>query len=209
MNNYKLQGLYAITDSNLIKTQAFVSTVEQAIIGGAKIIQYRDKTNDKQRRFVQAQALNYMCKKYNIPLLINDDIMLAQQIGADGVHIGKDDSKLKTARTILGDKAIIGVSCYNQLSLAQQAVADGATYVAFGSFFSSSTKPNAITSEVNLLQQARKILNCPLVAIGGITPVNGTELIEVGADCLAVIQGLFGQTEVKAEAERYAALFNF
>jgi len=207
MNNYQLHGLYAITDNNLIKNDQFLEMVEQAILGGARVIQYRDKTNDKQYRLLQAQGLNWMCKKYAIPLLINDDIVLAQQVSADGVHIGKDDLDLKTARAILGDKAIIGVSCYNQLSLAQRAVAGGATYVAFGSFFSSTTKPKAVSCPVDLLTEARKILNCPLVAIGGITPINAIELVKAGVDCLAVIQGLFGQAEVKVAAQSYAALF--
>ena len=206
-NNHKLRGLYAITDSNLIKTEKFIETVEQAILGGAKIVQYRDKSNDKPRRLKQAQALNQICKKHNIPLLINDDVILAQQVGADGVHIGKDDIEPKTARAILGNDAIIGVSCYNQLTLAQQAEKAGATYVAYGSFFSSNTKPQAVSCNVDLLDKARKMVNCPLVAIGGITPDNGAELIKAGADCLAVIHGLFGQAEVKVAAQRYATLF--
>jgi thiamine-phosphate pyrophosphorylase len=205
--NYQLHGLYAITDNNLIENTKIIDAVEQAIIGGAKIVQYRDKSHDKQRRFAQAQALKRMCQKYNVPFLINDDVMLAQQVSADGVHIGKNDPDLKTARTILGREAIIGVSCYNQLSLAQQAVDGGATYVAFGSFFNSVTKPKAVSCQIDLLDKARKTLNCPLVAIGGITPANGIELIKAGADCLAVIQGLFGQAKVEVAAQRYAALF--
>jgi thiamine-phosphate pyrophosphorylase len=203
-----LHGLYAITDNNLIPDERFIDTVEHAIVGGARVIQYRDKSNNKKRRVEQAHALRHLCQKYKIPLIINDDVELAQQIKADGVHIGKDDTEFKIARTILGDDAIIGVSCYNQFSLAQQAVHKGASYVAFGSFFSSRIKPNAVHASVDLLRQAHeKALNCPLVAIGGITPNNGAELVAAGADCLAVIQGLFGQIDVTVAAQHYAELF--
>lgn len=203
-----MHGLYAITDNKLIKTEKFIDSVEQAIIGGAKIIQYRDKSQNQKLRFEQAQALRSLCQQYKTPLLINDDIALAQQIGADGIHIGKNDPDISSARAALGEKAIIGVSCYNQLSLARQAVDAGANYVAFGRFFNSYTKPQATSCSVVLLQQARQTLNCPIIAIGGITPNNGAELIKAGADCLAVIHGLFGQAEVTATAQAYAMLFN-
>jgi len=203
-----LSGLYAITDNKLLPPEKFLDTIEQAIIGGVKIIQYRDKSQAHQQRFEQAQALNHLCKKYQVPLLINDDVTLAKKIGAYGVHIGKDDTDLVTARAILGDEAIIGVSCYNKLSLAEKAVSAGASYVAFGRFFKSHTKPEAVLCRVEVLRQARQILHCPIVAIGGITPDNGAALIKAAADCLAVIEGLFGQTEVMTTAQRYAALFD-
>ncbi len=203
----RLHGLYAITDNTLIKTKQFIDTVEQAIIGGVKIIQYRDKSKDNKRRFKQAQALRHLCQQYKIPLIINDDVTLAQQVNADGVHIGKEDADLSTARAVLGDEAIIGVSCYNQLSLAHQAINASANYVAFGRFFNSRIKPQAVSCSVEVLREAHKTLNAPIVAIGGITPDNGAELIGAGADCLAVIQGLFGQTDVITAAQRYTQLF--
>ncbi|MEN8217162.1 MAG: thiamine phosphate synthase [Pseudomonadota bacterium] len=199
-----LHGLYAITDNKLIKAERLIDSVEQAIIGGAKIIQYRDKSNV----FEQAQALRSLCQKYKIPLIINDNIRIAQQVGADGVHIGKDDAKLEAARALLGDEAIIGVSCYNQLSLAQEAVNAGANYVAFGRFFNSRTKPQAVSCSVEVLHKARQTLSCPIVAIGGITPDNGAQLIAAGADCLAVIHGLFGQADITAAAQAYTQLFH-
>ncbi len=200
-----MQGLYAITDSNLISDSILIQSVEQAIIGGAKIIQYRNK---KQIQYIeQAVILNKLCQQYQIPLIINDDIQLAKQIKADGVHLGKNDLKLSKARNILGNKAIIGISCYNQISLAEQAIAGGATYIAFGSFFNSSTKPQAIPCEIDILQQARKKFNCPIVAIGGITPTNGSSLITAGADCLAVINGIFGQKNITTATQKYAQLF--
>lgn len=205
--NKLLRGLYAITDNKLIKADEFIHKVEQAIIGGAQIIQYRDKSNEYQLRLEQAQALSQLCHKYQIPLIINDDVALAQQVGADGVHLGRDDANISSARALLGEQAIIGISCYNQFSLALDAVKAGTNYVAFGRFFNSATKPNATRCSVEVLRQARQRLNCPLVAIGGITPDNGKELIKAGADCLAVIHGLFGQADVTAAAQNYAKIF--
>ncbi|HHB92468.1 MAG TPA: thiamine phosphate synthase [Thioploca sp.] len=200
-----MQGLYAITDSNLILDSILIQSVEQAIIGGAKIIQYRNK---KQIQYIkQAIILKKLCQQYQIPLIINDDIQLAKQIKADGVHLGKNDLKLSQARNILGNKAIIGISCYNRISLAEQAIADGATYVAFGSFFNSSTKPQATLCEIDILRQARKNFSCPIVAIGGITPTNGSSLINAGADCLAVINGIFGQKDITIATQKYSQLF--
>ncbi|MDM8564752.1 thiamine phosphate synthase [Candidatus Halobeggiatoa sp. HSG11] len=200
-----MQGLNAITDSKLISDANFIHSVELAIIGGARIIQYRNKQSDQHVE--QAIAVKKLCQKYKIPLIINDNIQLAQQIKADGVHLGKEDSDLAIARNMLGEKAIIGISCYNKISLAQDAVAKGASYVAFGSFFSSTTKPQATPCEISILQQARKNLTCPIVAIGGITPSNGSDLIAAGADCLAVINGVFGQDDITAAAQKYAQLF--
>jgi thiamine-phosphate pyrophosphorylase len=202
-----IRGLYAIADNNTIPNHLFIKSIQQAMIGGAKIIQYRDKNSDKERRKNQARALYRLCQKYQIGLIINDDVRLAQKVSANGVHLGKDDIEVSTARAILGPDAIIGVSCYNQLSLAQQAIEEGATYIAFGSFFSSSTKPDAVSCSVDVLRQAREMFDCPIVAIGGITPDNGSELIAAGADCLAVVDGLFGQTDVIATAQRYADLW--
>ena len=198
-----LHGLYAITDNTLIKPEYFVETVEHAIIGGANIIQYRDKTKNDSVRFKQAKALRILCHQYKIPLIINDDVALAQRIQADGVHLGKLDTTLDIARSKLGSQAIIGISCYNQLSLAQDAVKAGATYVAFGRFFNSKTKPQAVSCSIDLLRQARPLLKCPVVAIGGITPENAPKLLEAGADCLAVIHGIFGQTNVTMAAQAF------
>jgi thiamine-phosphate pyrophosphorylase len=202
-----LRGLYAITDSHLIPAFRLVETVEKAIQGGARVIQYRDKSDNNKQRVQQAQALQHLCQQYQVPLIINDDVALVQQTGAAGIHLGQDDAKLTTVRALLGNDAIIGVSCYNQLALAQEALAAGATYVAFGRFFQSHTKPNAVSAPLELLRQARQLFHCPIVAIGGITPNNGKQLITAGADCLAVIQGVFGQANITTAAQRYAQLF--
>ena len=201
------RGLYAITDQKLTIEGELTERVSKAIDGGAAIIQYRDKSSGQARRLEQVTVLASLCRARNVPLIINDDIELARAINADGVHLGINDASVRAARAQLGEDAIIGVSCYNQLARAQDAVATGADYVAFGRFFASKTKPNAATADINLLVEARQQLRIPIVAIGGITPDNGAALIAAGADCLAAIDGVFGQTDVYAAALGYAGLF--
>jgi len=203
----KLRGLYAITDASL-KGNAIEQQVSFAIAGGARVIQYRDKSASSAQRRQEATAILNICQKHAIPLLINDDIALAKQIGANGVHIGKEDGLLKDARNKLGPDAIIGVSCYNQLILAEQAQAQGADYVAFGRFFHSATKPEAKQADLALLIEARKKISCPIVAIGGITADDGRPLIQAGADMLAVIRGIFAAADVTAAAHTLNNLFS-
>lgn len=207
LGRYPFRGLYAITDASLAG-DALAEQVEAAIAGGARVIQYRDKGDDARRRETEARALLAVCERHGVPLLINDDLALAARIGAHGVHIGRDDGALADARARLGTDAIIGVSCYNRLELAQQAAAEGADYVAFGRFFPSTTKPGAVQASPAVLAAARRDLSCPLVAIGGITAENGRPLIEAGADMLAVIRGVFAAPDITAAARRIAQLFN-
>lgn len=207
IGRYPFQGLYAITDAALAGDH-LAAQVERAIAGGARVIQYRDKGDDARHREAEARALLAVCRRHDVPLLINDDVALAGRIGAQGVHIGRDDSALADARAQLGSDAIIGVSCYNRLDLARQAAAGGADYVAFGRFFPSGTKPGAVQASPDLLTVARDELSCPLVAIGGITAENGPPLIEAGADMLAVIRGVFAAPDVTVAARRIAQLFN-
>jgi len=202
------RGLYAITDTALLAGGVLVERVEQAIRGGATLIQYRDKQLSPAQRQHQAAALATVCGNYGVPLIINDDVTLAATVGAAGVHLGEHDTGLQAARRELGPDAIIGVSCYNQVDLARQAADCGADYVAFGRFFPSSTKPAAIQATPALLTDARQAIDLPIVAIGGISPENGRELLSAGADLLAVIHGVFGQPDVEAAARRYAALFD-
>ncbi|MEO5574189.1 MAG: thiamine phosphate synthase [Gammaproteobacteria bacterium] len=202
-----LRGLYAITDGALISVHALVSRVEQVLQGGAALIQYRDKGLDVARRECEVRALLELCRQYQVPLIINDDVDLAQATGTDGVHLGREDPALIYAREKLGPHAIIGVSCYNSLELALQAQAGGADYVAFGAFFPSHTKPQARPADMNLLTQVKMQLHIPVAAIGGITPARGAELIAAGADLLAVVHGVFGQPDVLAAAQTYQQLF--
>ena len=162
IKGYSFQGLYAITDA-AFKGSGLANQVAQAIAGGARVIQYRDKTDDSTARHAEASEVLAVCRASGVPLLINDDPTLAAAIGADGVHLGKDDARLTEAREQLGHAAIIGVSCYNRLELAQQAIAQGADYVAFGRFFNSHSKPTAIQADPELLHTARHSLSCPIV----------------------------------------------
>jgi thiamine-phosphate pyrophosphorylase len=200
-------GLYAITDSRLLARGTLIEQVSRAIDGGAALIQYREKHRPREECGHDARALATLCRERNIPLIINDDIELAAACGAAGVHLGRDDVPVSRARRRLGRQAIIGVSCYNQLERAQTAAGMGASYVAFGRFFSSNTKPGAVQALPALLTQARREIKLPIVAIGGITPENGAELVHAGANLLAVIHGVFGQTDIRAAARAYAKLF--
>lgn len=202
-----IRGLYAIADSAYLDAGSFVPAVRAALDGGARIIQYRDKRSTPAQRLAIAHELNRLCLERGVPFLVNDDVALAAEIGATGVHIGRDDPEITAARQMLGDAAIIGVSCYNELGHAQTAGAAGADYVAFGRFFPSRTKPHAVQATTELLHTAHEVLRIPIVAIGGITPENGGALLDAGADALAVIEGVFGQPDIRAAAERYAALF--
>lgn len=203
----RLQGLYAITDPSLCPDATLTTQVEQALAGGCRVIQFRDKRPGPVIRQTLARQLLEVCHANNACLLINDDLALAEEIGADGVHLGRDDPNPRAARKRLGEDAIIGVSCYNRLELAQDAAALGVDYVAFGRFFPSQTKPQAVQAEPELLRQARSALDLPLVAIGGITPENGAPLVAAGADMLAVIQGVFGQADIEGASRRLSNLF--
>jgi len=199
------RGLYAITQTDHKTTDTIVNEVKAAIRGGAVIVQYRDK-NPCDALFL-ARELVKVCHQFDVPLIINDDIELAAKVGADGVHIGKEDGAIAQARKRLGNDAIIGVSCYDFVERAIEAQVQGATYVAFGRFFPSSSKPFAAPARIETLQQAKRLLNIPIVAIGGILPENGAQLLAAGADLLAVIGGLFdGQPEQSGRA--YQALFH-
>jgi len=202
------KGLYAITDSALMPAEHFLSMVESAIRGGIQVVQYREKTLPEEVRLEQAKALVRLCKDQHTICLINDDPELAAASGAHGVHLGQSDAALAKARELLGPEAIIGITCHNSLELAGNAQAHGANYVAFGRFFPSSTKSNASACNREILTLAKARLDIPIVAIGGITPENGAVLLDAGADWLAVIAGIFGQSEITDAASQYRLLFN-
>ncbi len=204
MSGAAIRGLYLITAP---AGDGLIARVRLALDGGARLVQYRDKSGEEPLRVRQASALAALCRERGVPFLVNDDPALALRVEADGVHLGREDATLREARSLLGPEAIIGVSCYDRLQLAQRAEAEGADYVAFGSFYPSSTKPDALRAPLELLRRAREALHVPIVAIGGISPENGGRLIEAGADALAVIHGVFGQPDVLAAARRYARLF--
>jgi len=196
----KLKGLYAITDEQLIDEQHFIQSVESALLGGCKIIQYRDKSDKQNKRLQQAHALRSICSEHQAILIINDDIKLADSVKADGVHLGKDDNVIQTAREQLGDDAIIGISCYNNLTLAIEAEKKSADYVAFGAMFSSPTKPDAANASPKIIIEAKQRINIPVCAIGGITRENIQQVTQSGADMAAVISDLFSSKDIKNTA---------
>jgi thiamine-phosphate pyrophosphorylase len=202
---FPARGLYAITQTDNKSGDTIINDVISAIKGGAVIVQYRDK-NPLDAVFLASELVK-ICHQHQVPLIINDDVELAARVGADGVHIGKEDGAIAQARRRLGADAIIGVSCYNFVEQALDAQNQGATYVAFGRFFPSTSKPLAAPAHIETLRQAKLLLTLPIVAIGGILPENGAPLLAAGADFLAVIGGLF-ESQPEQSARAYQALFD-
>lgn len=182
------KGLYAITPSSL-PFQELYCKLQALLEAGVDLVQLRDK--EGVLSFGQARALLKLCRRFGVPLIVNDDPLLARELGADGVHLGRDDPPLKRAREILGAGAIVGLSCYNRLELAEQAEREGADYVAFGAFYPTKSKEGTVRATPELLRRAKRRLKVPVVAIGGITPKNARPLLEAGADLIAAISSLF------------------
>jgi len=207
----RLCGLYAITPDNTqyrADTETLLAQVKQAIKGGARLIQYRSKSSQFPLKLAQAKSIKSICRASQVYFIINDDLELARATDADGIHLGKNDHDLSVARQYLGDEAIIGISCYNRLDLALAAQMQGADYVAFGRFFTSQTKPDAVQADLALLHQAKTQLHIPIAAIGGVTSENARQLIDAGADMLAVIHGVFGHRDVTQSAYKLAQCFD-
>ncbi|PKO92337.1 MAG: thiamine phosphate synthase [Betaproteobacteria bacterium HGW-Betaproteobacteria-10] len=214
---HKLRGLYAITPDRADALQ-LLADVEAALVGGCRLVQFRDKLNDAPERVRRARALRELTRRFDAKLLINDDLPLALLVDADGVHLGKDDGNLVVTRAILGPGKILGASCYADFAAAQQATAAGADYVAFGAVYPSPTKPGAAIAAVDLFFQAKTTLTAAhhprataSCAIGGITLANAPPLIAAGADLLAVITDLFSASgdsaKITARAAAYQRLF--
>lgn len=206
----KVSGLYAITP-DVADTADLVAMTQQALAGGARLVQYRNKLADDALRLEQARALVQLCRTFSAPLIVNDHVDVAVAAGADGVHLGREDAAITgiaEVRRRLGTGKIIGISCYNRLESAVEAERQGANYVAFGSFFISATKPGAVVASADLLHEARQKLSIPVVAIGGITPDNAAALIAQGAAAVAIINALFGAPDIRAVAEKFSRLFS-
>jgi thiamine-phosphate pyrophosphorylase len=201
------RGLYAVTpdepDIGLLTRK-----VRKVLAGGARILQYRNKSANAAQRREQGAALLALCREARIPLVINDDLDLARAIRADGLHLGRDDVSIAVARAQLGKDRLLGVSCYDRLELAVAAREAGADYVAFGSAFPSATKPGATRAPLSLYREARARLDSPIVAIGGITTENAHAVIEAGADAVAVISALFDAADIEAAARSFSRLFD-
>lgn len=206
---HRFSGLYAVTDSHLQPDDTvLIESVQQALAGGVKVVQYRDKSNDAGKRLRQAGALKVLCHQHQALLLINDDVELCVDVEADGVHLGQSDMALSKARERLGSYAIIGISCGDSLELALQAQKNGADYVAFGAFYPTNTKPDAKSATLPLLEEAREQITVPIVAIGGITVERAVPLIERGANMVAVVSDLFTAVDIEDRAKHYLELFS-
>jgi thiamine-phosphate pyrophosphorylase len=203
--NKSIRGLYAITPDES-DTAELLRIVKLALQGGAHVLQYRNKAASDALKLQQARGLRELTHEFSVSLIINDDVKLARQVQAEGVHLGSEDGSVAAARALLGNQKLIGVSCYNRIALAHEAVRQGANYVAFGSFFASAVKPDAVVAGPDILRQARIELDVPLVAIGGITALNGPQLLKSGADALAVISAVFGATDIRSAAQQFSNL---
>lgn len=203
-----LRGLYAITPTALcLDPPRLVREVEAALRGGARLVQYRDKTQGPARRLESARALRALCARHDAKLIVNDDVALALAADAHGVHLGLDDTPLHVARATLGAARIIGITCQDSLERVRAADAGGADYIALGAFFASRTKPDARTASLELLRAARASTSRPICAIGGLTAHNQGAVIAAGADLVAAVEGVFGAPDVEAAARAYAAGF--
>lgn len=207
---FSLRGLYALTpDDNLLPRLS--ALVESALKGGVKWVQYRNKTAPPPLKRAQAAELLRICHAHGAKLIVNDDVWLAVEIGADGAHLGRGDipgGNLSTARDALGAKRILGISCYDDLARAEVAVDAGADYIAVGSVFASATKPQATRASLDTLAEAKQRFKVPVVAIGGITTKNAPQVLAAGADMVAVMSDLFDAMDIKSQAERFQKLFN-
>jgi len=201
------RGLYAVTPDDSDIT-SLTRKVSRALAGGARIVQYRNKSASAELRHEQGAALLALCREAHIPLVINDDLDLARGICADGLHVGREDISIAAARALLGQDRLLGASCYDRLELALAAREAGADYVAFGSAFPSATKPGAARAPLSLYREAKGRLGLPVVAIGGITTENAHSVIEAGADAVAVISALFDAPDIEATARSFSRLFD-
>lgn len=202
----RIKGLYAVTPDQA-DTRQLLAQVEDALQGGAALLQYRNKTASTALRREQAAALLALCREYDAVLIINDDAELCRELDADGVHLGSEDGAIATARALLGPGKIFGASCYNRLELAQAAKVQGADYVAFGSCFDSATKPAAVRAPLELFGEARREIGLPSVAIGGINAENAALAIAAGADSVAVIGALWTAPDIRRAAQLFTNLF--
>lgn len=204
--NARIAGLYAITP-DLADTGDLLYRVRAALAGGARVLQYRNKTASPGLRLEQARALQSLCAASGVPLIINDHLDIALAVGAAGLHLGGEDGDIGAARARLGPDRWLGASCYDRIELAESAVVAGADHVAFGSFFASSVKPDAVRPPLDLIGRAKQRLAVPVVGIGGITPANAPQLVAAGIDAVAVISAVFGASDIEAAAREFQSLF--
>ncbi len=198
----RLKGLYVISDDILTPKNTILKQMEEALKGGAKIVQLRDKTSKDEEIEKLILNLQELCRRYQAIFILNDRVELAIKLKCDGLHIGKSDHhRVEEVRKEY--KGILGISCYGNLELAKEMERKNVDYVAFGSFFTSKTKPNAPTANKKIIKQAKEELKIPVCVIGGITSENSKELIKEGADMTAVISDIWKSTDIKKQCEKY------
>jgi thiamine-phosphate pyrophosphorylase len=206
----ELRGLYVVTPDDRLLAR-LSALVEMALEGGARIVQYRNKQAPPPLRRAQAAELLRICRAHGARLIVNDDVWLAVEIGADGAHVGREDypgGRLAAARDALGPNRLLGVSCYNELACAEAAAAAGADYLAFGSVFPSVTKPHAARVSLDIISEAKQRFGLPVAAIGGITAKNAAGVIAAGADMVAVVSDLFDAMDIRRRAGEFLQLFD-
>ena len=204
----KLKGLYAIADTQCIGSVQLIEKVNNVLLAGVKIIQFRDKINNYKKKLTLANKIKILTEKHHALLIINDDVELCKSIDADGVHLGKQDSSIEDARHTLGNDKLFGASCYDNFDNALTAIESGANYVAFGSFFNSPSKPYAPRANIDLLRRAKQELTVPICAIGGINKDNIHLLLNTGVDMIAVISALFASNSTQQTAEEFLGLID-
>lgn len=187
--------IYAISDDLLMPENLALEYTREILECGVKFFQFRSKKAAKNERLA-SEILN-LCEKFGTKFIVNDDVKFAKKIGANAVHLGRDDEDLKEAFEILGKDAYVGVSCYNDINLAINAAKNGASYVAFGSIFTSSTKPNAPKCGLEVVKEAKQILNLPVCVIGGINETNIGSLSHAKPDLIAVISAIYKDGNIK------------
>ena len=204
----KLSGLYPVSDPSLISYEELSFALELMFHNGVTVFQLREKSKDKSLILQTCEHIRSLCDEYGALFIVDDDVEFALKVGADGVHIGKDDMSIEGARIALGSDKIIGVSCYGDIDRAIDMQKRGADYVAFGAFYPSSTKPNAPVVDKRVLMNAKELLDVPVCAIGGITDMNASELLGVGADMVAVVSDLWRADDLRTKIENYRKIFN-
>jgi thiamine-phosphate pyrophosphorylase len=201
-----MKGLYLVTP-DWDDTDRLIAVSEQAIRGGASLLQYRHKTASDTLRHEQATALLKLCRQLNVPLVINDHLQLCEALDADGIHVGGTDASVASMRARLGSSKIVGASCYGDLQLARDAQASGASYVAFGGFYPSRVKKYAVTTTPSIITLALNELNLPICVIGGMTPENSQVLVEHGAHMVAAISSVYSADDPYLAATHFSQMF--
>ena len=200
-------SIYLLTDDECLKGRLLLPSVEEALQGGVTLVQYRSKFKDGGPMYEEALALKALCDSYDVPLIINDRVDVALAVGAAGVHVGQDDLPCAVVRNLVGADFIIGVSAHNPAE-ALRAIADGADYLGCGAVFGTATKPDVAKLGLANLRAIRRVATKPMVGIGGVTSDNYGEVLSTGADGAAVISGILGADDIKAEVAKFVAVRN-